>query len=134
MSSSRLLSLAIRWVVLAIGVWAAAELLSGIHLEGWESTFLVALILGLLNLYLRPILVLLALPVTILTLGLFIIVINAALLGLTSWIAGQIDSIHFAVDGFGDALLGALIISAISLLIGIFVKPDRIASGLTGGY
>jgi putative membrane protein len=128
MSSQRVIELLVRWLLLALAVWVAAELLSGIHLEGWKSTLIVAAILGLLNLYLRPILVLFSLPVTILTLGFFLVIINALLLLLTSWIAEQFEDILFHVDNIGAAILGAIIISLVGLLLGIFIKPARLAS------
>ena len=105
-STERAIALLIRWLLLAAGVWVAAKLIGGIHLSGWQSTLIVAAILGVLNLYVRPALDLIALPLTVITLGLFLLVINAALLLLTSWIAGHFHSIHFHVDGFGSALLG----------------------------
>ena len=132
LSTARVASLVIRWLMLAVSVWVAAVLVEGIHLEGWQSTLIVAAILGLLNLYLRPILFILSLPVTILTLGLFIVVVNAILLGLTDWLANIFD-VNFDVDGIGSALLGALIISLVSFVLSWFVDPDRIASRLTGG-
>jgi putative membrane protein len=125
------LSLAIRWLMLAIAVWVAAELIDGIHLQGWVSTLAVAAILGLLNLYLRPILFLLSLPVTTVTFGLFIIVVNAILLGLADWLANIFDDIHFEVDGVGATLLGAVVISFVSLILGWFIDPDQIARRLT---
>jgi putative membrane protein len=133
MSTERLLSLVIRWLLLALAVWVAAEVVSGIHLEGTADTFAVALILGLLNLYLRPLLVVLSLPVTLITFGLFIIVINALLLLLTDWIAGWFD-LAFSVDGLGAALLGALIISIVNLVTGTFIRADSIARRLSGGF
>jgi putative membrane protein len=132
MGSTRLISLLIRWLMLSVAVWVAAELVDGIQLEGWESTLAVAAILGLLNLYVKPVLVLLSLPLTIITLGLFLVVINAILLGLTDLIANIFDSIHFNIDGAGSALLGALIISLVSVVLGWFINPDRIAGNLAG--
>lgn len=88
----KLVTFVIRWLITAAAVWVAAELLGGIHLEGWRSTLIVALILGLLNVYIKPILVVLGLPALLMTLGLFLIIINTALLGLTAWIAGKFDS------------------------------------------
>jgi putative membrane protein len=132
MEIARVLSLLIRWLMVSAAVWVAAELLEGIFLEGWPSTLAVAAILGLLNMYVRPVLVLLSLPVTILTMGLFLVVINAVLLGLTDWIANIDDDILFAVDGVGSALAGALIITIVNLVLGIFIKPDVIARNLTG--
>ncbi len=122
-------SLIVRWLLLAASVWVAAWLIGGIHLTGLKSTLIVALILGLFNLYLRPILFVLSCPLTILTLGLFIFVLNAILLGLTDWVASQIGGINFQVDNFGSALLGAVVISILSTLLNWVVKPDRLDSG-----
>lgn len=117
----------VRWAVLTVAVWVAAGLVDGIHLDGFGSTVLVALILGLLNAVLRPILFWVTLPVTVLTLGFFLLVLNTAMLGLTAWIAGKFDSIHFSIDGFWAAFLGALIITLVSWIFGWFVNPNRIA-------
>ncbi len=134
MSNTRALSLVIRWLILAFAVWVAAKIVGGLYLEGWKSALIVAAILGLLNLYVRPVLTILTLPLTILTLGLFLIMVNAILLGLTSWVASWFSGIHFHVHGFGAALFGAIIISLMNIAVGIFVKPDSIARDLTGGY
>jgi putative membrane protein len=134
LDQSRVTWLVLRWLMLALSVWVAAELIEGIHLEGWGSTLAVAAILGLLNLYLRPVLFLLSFPITIVTLGLFIIVINAVLLGLTDWLTNLIDAIRFDVDGVGAALLGALVISAVNMVLGWVIKPERIAGGLGPGW
>jgi putative membrane protein len=120
----------IRWLILSAAVWVAAWLIDGIHLEGWESTLLVGLILGLLNAILRPILVLISLPVTVLTLGLFLLLINTALLGLTAWIAGKFDDIQFAIDGFWSAFFGALVISVVSWLLSTLLGPARVTRPL----
>jgi putative membrane protein len=125
--NSRVLELAVRWLVLAAAVWVAAELVDGIELEGLESTLIIAAILGLLNLYIRPALMFLTFPLTLITLGLFIIVLNAIMLGITDWIAGEIGGIEFAVETGGAALLGALIISVVSMVLNSFVKPARFA-------
>ncbi|HXH22736.1 MAG TPA: phage holin family protein [Dehalococcoidia bacterium] len=134
MSQERLVVLAVRWLILAAAVWVAAEVLPGIRLEGWGSTLIVALILGLLNLYVRPVLFWLSIPATILTLGLFLIVLNAMLLGLADWIANIDDDIRFDVEGVFDAILGAIIISVVSTVIGWFVDAQRIARGVSGRW
>jgi putative membrane protein len=105
----------------------AAELVEGIRLEGLESTLIVAAILGLLNLYLKPALTLLTLPLTLLTLGLFIVVINAVLLGITDWLVGEIGGINFNVEDAGAALMGALVISVVSMLLDSVIRPARFA-------
>ena len=132
MSTERMLSLAIRWLLLSFAVWVAAELIDGIRYDGWQSIPIVALVLGLLNLYVRPIFTLLTLPLTILTLGLFLLVLNAAFLLLASWIAGEL-SVDFHVDDFLAALLGAIVISIVGMIVGFFVDPDRVARNLTRG-
>jgi putative membrane protein len=116
-----LLRLAINAVALLITAWV----IPGIHLgaagphpttNDWATLLIVALIFGLVNAVIRPILILLSLPLEILTLGLFIFVINAFMLLLTSWIA-QAMGLGFRVDKFFAALLGALIISVVSFAL-----------------
>jgi putative membrane protein len=119
--------LVVRWLLLAASVWVAAELLSGIELEGIVSTLVVAALLGLLNLYIRPALVLLTLPFTIVTFGLFLIVVNAILLGLVDWLANLFDDIHFEVETIGAALLGAVIISLVNMTLNSIAKPSSFA-------
>ena len=118
-------SLVVRWLILAASVWVAAELVEGIEIEGLASTLAVAAILGLLNLYVRPALVMLTLPLTIVTFGLFLIIVNALLLGIADWLAGLIDEVRFEVDTAGAALLGAVIISLVSMLLNSLVRPGR---------
>jgi putative membrane protein len=130
--TQRLAELGVRWLILAFAVWVAARLVGGIHLSGWQSSLAVALILGLLNLYLRPILVVLSLPITILTLGIFLIIVNAGLLYLASWLAEEIGRVDFKVDSFGAAILGAIIISIVSFVAGIFIRPGNIARKIAG--
>ncbi|MER5930227.1 phage holin family protein [Streptomyces sp. NPDC002054] len=110
---------------LAVAIW----LVSGITLTG-ESTgrkaltlILVALVFGLVNLIVKPVVKLLSLPLFILTLGLFTLVVNALMLMLTSWLADKLD-LSFHVDGFWTALIGALIISIVSWAVNLAL-PDR---------
>jgi putative membrane protein len=125
--SERFLAFFIRWAVLAVAVWFAAEVVGGIHLEGFRTTVLVALILGLLNAILRPLLFLISLPLTVLTLGFFVLILNTAMLALTAYIAGKFSSLQFSIDGFWAAFFGALIISIVTWVLGWFVNADRIA-------
>lgn len=123
----------LRWLINAIALLAAAFVVSGIRLSAsatspglneWMTLALVALIFGLLNAIIRPVVVLLTLPLTILTLGLFVFVINALMLLLTSRIAQAVD-LGFRVEGFGSALLGALVISVVSFLLGRLLITER---------
>jgi putative membrane protein len=114
----RTMNLIIKLLINAAALWVAAALVSGIELEGtfWEI-MLVALIFGLINTFIKPVLKLLSLPVMILTLGLFAIVINAGLLWFTAWITD-----YLTVQNFWSAILGAIVISIVSALLGVFVR------------
>ena len=97
------------FVITAFALWAATQIVSGIAVRSMPSLLLAALIFGLVNAVVRPVLVLLSLPLTILTLGLFMLVINAAMLGLTAALSDR-----FTVDGFLAALLGGFLIALFS--------------------
>lgn len=114
--------LLIRWAINAIALWAAIQLVPGIqHSGSWESLMLIALIFGLVNALVRPFLLLLSCPFLILTLGLFVLVINTVMLRLTAWLAGPV----LTIQGFWSAFLGALIISVVSSFINLLVKDER---------
>ncbi|MFF0864453.1 phage holin family protein [Nonomuraea sp. NPDC003560] len=121
----------IRTVAAAAALWVAIQLLDGIRITApensakyWGVLLLVALIFGVVNAIVKPIVKALGCAVIVLTLGLFLLVINAAMLLLTSWIAGQFD-IPFHVDNFYPAAFwGAIIISVVSWLLGLFI-PDN---------
>jgi len=106
-----------RWLLLAGALLLVAHLYPGVEVKNFWSAMIAALILGLLNTLLRPVLVLLTLPVTVVSLGLFLFVINA----LMFWAAaGVLDG--FAVTGFGAALIGSLIYSLCGMLIDTVVE------------
>jgi putative membrane protein len=104
--------LLVKWALSAVALLFVATIAPGITVGGWTGAFIAALVLGLVNAVIRPILVILTLPVTILTLGLFIFVINALLF----WFVGSILQ-GFVVTGFVAALIGSLIYSVLSLII-----------------
>ena len=102
----------LRWVLMAVALLAVSYLYSGVQVASFGTALLAAVVIGLLNVLLRPILVLLTLPVTVLTLGLFLFIVNA----LVFWAAsGLMPGFH--VNGFLAALLGSLIYSALGLCI-----------------
>jgi putative membrane protein len=104
----------------ALALWVASELVSGITLAmGLWKILLVAAIFGLINAFVRPVAKLLSLPVIVLTLGLFILLINAAMLLLADWLTASLD-----IEDFGSALWGAVIVSIVSWAFSIFL-PDR---------
>jgi putative membrane protein len=113
-----LIRIAIRLVVLAVAIWLTAWLLPGVTVDGGVLTYLwIALLFALVNTFLGPILHLLALPITALTLGLFALVVNAALVGITAALSSD-----FSIDGFFTAVAAALLISIFSWVINLFVR------------
>ena len=106
------MKLLVRWLLLAAALLLVAQVYSGVHVENFGSAMTAALVIGLLNTLLRPILVLLTLPVTLLTLGLFLFVINA----LMFYFAASVLS-GFHVDGFLAALVGSLLYSLCGLVV-----------------
>jgi len=111
----------LRLLINAAALWVAVELVPGITYQGGWLPFLgVALVFGVVNAFLRPILKLLTLPLIFLTLGLFALVINGAMLWLTGRLAGALG-LGFHVDGCWTAILGALIVSIVSALLSVFL-------------
>ncbi len=109
----------VRWAITAGAVWLATWIVPGIHVDQPHrvlAVLLVALILGLVNAFIRPIIKVLSCGLIILTLGLFTLVINGLMLWLASWITVHWLSLNFHVDGFWSAFFGALIISIVSAL------------------
>lgn len=118
--------LIVRWIIIALALFVAAWLIPGIRVEGdaLGVYILMALILGLVNAIIRPIIKFISLPITILTLGLFIFVIN----GITFWLASSIARgwfhVGFYVEGFRSALLGALVVSIVSVILTALTKEE----------
>lgn len=108
----------IRFFITACGLMLAAWLLEGIALNGPVSLLFAALVLGVVNAIVRPIMLVLTLPITILTLGLFLLVLNGAMLGLAALLVPG-----FAIDGFGTALFGAIIVSLTGMAANWFIGP-----------
>ena len=118
----------IRWVVTAVAAGAAVWIVPGLTVVGPNATVAViafALILSLINVSLKPILQLLSLPISVLTLGIFYLVVNALLLELAAWAATGIFSSGIVVDGFGSAFLGSIIISIVSALVNGIIGNDN---------
>jgi putative membrane protein len=116
----------IRWFITAIAVAVAAWITPGITLEGngVVAVIITALILGLVNALIRPILKLFSCGLIVVTLGLFTLVINAICLWLASWISVDLFHIGFNVNSWWAALIGSIIISIVSFLLS-FLLPDR---------
>ena len=107
----------IRWLVTTIAVLVAAHLIPGIGYDGWGALLGASLLLGIINAFVRPILLLLSLPFIIITMGLFIFVVNALLLLLVSQIVPA-----FQVAGFWSAFFGAIVISFVSWILSSFFR------------
>lgn len=113
-------SLIIRFVVMTVAVLIAASIIPGLRIENPVIAFVTAVVLSLLNMFIRPILVLLTLPINVVTLGLFLLVIN----GLLLWATGGLIR-GFEVANFGAAFLGALVISIVATLLNLLVGGNK---------
>ena len=114
----------IRWLINAAGLYAAVWIIPGIdYFGGWVGIFVLALIFGLLNALVRPLLKFLTCPLIILTLGLFTLVINTLMLMLTSAV-GQSFGLGLTVDSFWSALLGSLVMSVVSIVMSVIFRDE----------
>jgi putative membrane protein len=105
-----------RLIITALGLFAASKLVPGIAFDGWGSLIVAALLLGIVNAVVRPFILLLTLPLTLLTLGLFILVVNGISLALVAWLLPG-----FAVTGLAAATLGAIVVGITSWFASTFV-------------
>jgi len=108
----------IRMLVTALGLWVASRMVPGIEISGFGTLLGSALLLGFVNAVVRPLLILLTLPITILTLGIFLLVINGAMLGLVASLFN-----NFIIDGLFSAILGSVIVSLVSWFASWFIGP-----------
>ena len=108
----------IRLCISALALWVASKLVPGFHIAGLPTLLIAALLLGIVNAVVRPLLVLFTLPLTVLTLGLFLLVVNGAMLGL---VAALLD--RFTISGLLPAILGWLVVSFTSWLASGFIGP-----------
>lgn len=116
--------LILRWIINAIALFLAVYFVPGVNLEGaWTSILWLALIFGLINAFLRPLLKLLTCPLIFLTLGLFTLLINTFLFWLTGQ-AGQAFGVGFTVTGFVPAFLGGLVVTTVSIVLSLILKDE----------
>ncbi len=108
----------IRMLIAMLGLYLASEIVPGVRIEGTGSFILAALLLGIVNAIVRPVAFLMTLPLTIITLGLFLFVLNAAMFGL---VAAFLD--NFTVSGFWAAIFGAIVVSLTSTVASWFIGP-----------
>jgi putative membrane protein len=121
-----MLSFFLTWIVAAVSLVITAYIVPGIEVDNFPAAMVAAVFIGLVNAFVRPIITLLTLPLSILTLGLFLFVVNAISLSLASWLAGAF-SIGFTVSGFWPAFFGSIVLSFVSGLIGRFVNANTLS-------
>jgi putative membrane protein len=124
------MKLLIRWIATAVALVVAAWLVPGIRVQSgaWTAYAVMAIVLGLVNALIRPLLKFLSCPLIILTFGLFVLVINAFTLWLSSYIAVNALHVGFYVDGFWPAFWGALIVSLVSTILTAVVREETAPS------
>jgi putative membrane protein len=119
---------ALRLLINAAALWAATRLVPGVtYAGGWMPLLGVALVFGVVNAFIRPVAKVLTFPVVILTLGLFLLVINGLMLWLTSALSDRLD-LGFHVVGFWPAFWGALVVSIVSGLLSLMMRADHYVS------
>ena len=122
---SRLLGFAIRLGINAVALWLAAAWVRGFDIEGWPSLVATAAIFAVVNAVITPVAQLLGCPLSCLSLGVFVLVINTAMLALTAWIAGRVG-LEVDLDNVWAAFLAALLVSAVSAVLNAVVgRPLR---------
>ena len=122
-----MLKLFIRWIIIAVALVVAAWLIPGITISdtnGWIAVGVMAAVLGFVNAVIRPILAFFSCGCIVLTMGLFMLVINAATLSLASWIATNWFGVGFYVDGFWPALFGSIVVSVVSFFLSLFLIDE----------
>ena len=110
----------LHFLIIALALWVTAEILPGVAVTSWQTLAIAAIVLGLINALVRPVLVLLTLPITVLTLGLFYLIVNGFSFLIAAWLVPG-----FSVNGFWWAVLGALVVSLISWFVGSFARERR---------
>ncbi len=113
-----MLGFVIRTAIAAVALWVAVSVVPGLSARDGNTLILAAIVLGLVNATLRPVAVLLSIPITILTFGLFLLVVNAGMLSVVAWLVPA-----FTVAGFGAALLGSIVVSIVSAAINGVLTP-----------
>ncbi len=113
------MKLILRWLINAAALYVAVKIVPGIEATNTNAILIAALVIGLINATLKPLAVLLTLPLTVVTLGLFYLVVNGAMLYLTAALTPG-----FQLAGFGSAVLGAIVISIVGMLLGGLVKDE----------
>ena len=115
----------LRALVVAVGFWVAAHFVPGVHIQGWKTLLAASVLLGLANGLVRPIVTLLTLPITILTLGLFLLVVNGLMILLVGWVLHRFHDHSFQVDGLIPAVFTTIVIFFVSLAANMLIGGDE---------
>ena len=118
----------VRWLVTAIAVGVAVWLVPGIGIvggtEAWAAIAIFGLILSLINISVKPVMQVLSLPITVITLGIFYLVVNTLMLYIAAWLANGIFQVGLVIDSFGSAFVASIVISIVSALVNALVGKD----------
>ena len=120
------MSFILRWIVTAVAVAAAVWLVPGVFVwndSTWVAVILVALILSLIDMSIKPILQLFSIPISVLTLGIFYIVVNTLMLYLAAWLANGLFGAGFEITTFGSGFVAAIVISIVSVILNAVIDP-----------
>ena len=109
----------LRTLITMLGLYLASGLISGVSITGTSAFIFAAIMLGLVNAFIRPVALILTLPITLVTLGLFLLVVNAAMFGLVAW---MLDG--FYVAGFWSAVIGSIVVSITATISSWYIGPD----------
>ncbi|MDP2671504.1 MAG: phage holin family protein [bacterium] len=109
------------WIINALALFVVVKIVPGIEVEDTATLFLAALVIGVVNALIKPVLQIVSLPITLLTLGIFALIVNAALFGLAAWLVSG-----FSVSGFWSALFGALVMSVVGGILHSLTDPKKV--------
>lgn len=114
------MNLVLSWLVNTVGLWVATKIVPGVFVEDTDALIVAALVIGLINAVVRPILAFITFPITVLTLGLFYFVLNGAMLYLAAEILPG-----FALEGMVTAVVAAIVMSVVATVLHLFVRPKK---------
>ncbi len=115
----------LRGLVAALGFWVAAHLVPGVHIVGWKTLVIAGFLLGLANAMVRPIVTFLTIPLTIVTLGLFLFVVNGLMILLVGWVLHRFHDNSFQVSGLVPAIFTTIVIWFVSLVANMLIGGDE---------
>lgn len=119
--SVRKMKILLAWIINALALFVVVKIVPGIEVEDTATLFLAALVIGVVNALIKPVLQIVSLPITLLTLGIFALIVNAALFGLAAWLVSG-----FSVSGFWSALFGALVMSVVGGILHSLTDPKKV--------